>query len=209
MPIGITEEHEAALEEDVPARATERPLALVLHVEEHVVHPLPDLARHVVPRRAQGFARVVQRGEDRAGVTVVDGEEADDVVLAVGLVELREEAVRSDQVHERLPSELHPARQVHREDRVDVDETRRVLRALEVTAEPVEVVGETREHQAVSSTSTTHVSLLPPPCELLTTSDPLTSATRVSPPVVTYGSSRDRMKGRRSRWLGSRPSSES
>src|SRR5207253_2395007 len=106
---------------------------------------------------------------------------------------------RADQVDERLPPELHPPRQVHREDGVDVDEPGGVLRPLQVAAEPVEIVGEARQHQAASSTSTTQVSLLPPPWELLTTSEPLTSATRVSPPVVTYGSSRDRLNGLRSR----------
>ena len=33
--------------------------------------------------------------------------------------------------------------------------------------------------------STIHVSLLPPPCEEFTTSEPLRKATRVRPPVVT------------------------
>src|SRR5262249_29292301 len=144
-----------------------------------------------------------------AGVALVDGEETDDVVLTARLVELGELAARADEVDERLPAERYPARQGHREDGVDVDQPRGVLRALEVAAEPVEVVGEPRQHQAASSTSTTQVSLLPPPCELLTTSEPLTSATRVRPPVVTYGSSRERMNGRRSRWRGSRPSSVS
>ncbi len=36
-----------------------------------------------------------------------------------------------------------------------------------------------------TSSSSTHVSLLPPPCELLTTRLPFRKATRVSPPGIT------------------------
>src|SRR6185369_13206455 len=47
------------------------------------------------------------------------------------------------------------------------------------------------------------VSLLPPPCDELTTKDPLRNATRVRPPRVTYVFSPLNTNGRRSRWRGS------
>ena len=53
-----------------------------------------------------------------------------------------------------------------------------VLGPLEVARHPVERVGDPGEHQSRS----TQVSLLPPPCEELTTSEPSRSATRVRPP---------------------------
>src|SRR3954463_6728071 len=53
------------------------------------------------------------------------------------------------------------------------------------------------------SVSTIHVSLLPPPCEELTTSEPLRKATRVNPPVVTEVCGPLRMNGRRSTCRGS------
>ena len=64
-------------------------------------------------------------------------------------------------------------------------------------------------HRALGSGQlfSTQVSLLPPPCDELTTSDPLRSATRVSPPGTIVTFSPDRMYGRRSTWRGSiRPS---
>ncbi len=48
----------------------------------------------------------------------------------------------------------------------------------------------------------TQVSLLPPPWELFTISEPSWRATRVSPPVVTYGCSPVSTNGRRSTWRG-------
>src|SRR5690349_9770022 len=56
---------------------------------------------------------------------------------------------------------------------------------------------------------TIQVSLLPPPCEEFTTSEPLLSATRVSPPRDTYVPSPLRMNGLRSRWRGSTAPSHS
>src|SRR6266446_30361 len=55
--------------------------------------------------------------------------------------------------------------------------------------------------------SRTHVSLLPPPCDELTTSDPFLSATRVSPPGTIVTRSPYSTYGRRSTCRGSmRPS---
>ena len=54
-----------------------------------------------------------------------------------------------------------------------------------------------------ASPSSTQVSLLPPPCELLTTSEPRVRATRVRPPGMMVTSLPTRMYGRRSTWAGS------
>ena len=82
------------------------------------------------------------------------------------------------------------------------NQARVVLGPLQVAAEPVDTFGCTGEHQP-ASVSTIQVSLLPPPWEELTTSEPFRRATRVSPPAVTYCFSPCRMKGRRSRCRGS------
>src|SRR6202795_5027637 len=50
------------------------------------------------------------------------------------------------------------------------------------------------------SSSRTQVSLLPPPCEELTTSEPARRATRVKPPGMIVTFSPDKMNGRKSRW---------
>ena len=80
---------------------------------------------------------------------------------------------------------------VETELEIDIDEARGVLGALEVAAHPIEVVGDAGEHRSRfhdviltqrSHARSTHVSLLPPPCEELTTSDPRRRATRVRPP---------------------------
>ena len=54
--------------------------------------------------------------------------------------------------------------------------------------------------------SNTQLSLVPPPCDELTTSDPFFSATRVSPPgVMSTPLGETSTKGRRSTWRGARP----
>ena len=60
------------------------------------------------------------------------------------------------------------------------DRARAVVRALEVAAHPVEAVGDSGKHD-LSALEDPGV-LAPPPCDELTTSEPLRSATRVSPP---------------------------
>src|SRR5204863_4176029 len=63
---------------------------------------------------------------------------------------------------------------------------RQILGPFQVTAEPECIFCEPAEqHQPPPGDSTMNVSLLPPPCEELTTREPLRSATRVSPPRVT------------------------
>src|SRR5574341_2405763 len=53
--------------------------------------------------------------------------------------------------------------------------------------------------------SSTQVSLVPPPCEELTTSEPSRSATRVSPPGTSVTALPLNTYGRRSTWRGAIP----
>src|SRR5581483_10591132 len=105
--------------------------------------------------------------------------------------------------HQGLPLLLGPRREVEREVQVDVDEAGDALGALDVAPDPVDRVGGAAQHfctccslpaarRSVPSSAwtgggsgSTQVSLLPPPWEELTTSDPFLSATRVSPPGCT------------------------
>ena len=64
---------------------------------------------------------------------------------------------------------------------IHIKDARAGLRPLDVAAQPEAGIGNTAQH-AASDSSRTQVSLLPPPCEELTTSEPLRMATRVSPP---------------------------
>ena len=64
----------------------------------------------------------------------------------------------------------------------DVEHARGVLGALDVARHPEELVGGAAEHGDVPQSARTQVSLVPPPCDELTTSEPSRSATRVSPP---------------------------
>src|SRR6266850_2879383 len=90
-----------------------------------------------------------------------------------------------------------------------------MLRPLDIAAQPVERIGHPRQHlppraaegelQILAKhhlvhpvSSSTHVSLLPPPWELFTTRLPFRSATRVNPPGITTTFCPHRMYGRRS-----------
>ena len=68
-----------------------------------------------------------------------------------------------------------------RDAEAGLGEARHVLRALDLARHPEQVFGGPSEHLSVSPRRT-QVSLVPPPCEEFTTSDPFFSATRVSPP---------------------------
>src|SRR5690606_21273982 len=100
-------------------------------------------------------------------------------------MDAQEQVLGADRGDHRPPGEPHRARQVQLQQAADADQARGVLRTPEVAAEPVELAGDAGEHQAISSRSTTQVSLAPPPWEEFTTSEPSVIATRVRPPVVT------------------------
>src|SRR5437868_1585953 len=74
--------------------------------------------------------------------------------------------------------------------------------ALDISRGPVEIVRDSAEHYP-----STQVSLVPPPCDEFTTSDPSRRATRVSPPGTRSTVLPDSTYGRRSMWRGARPDS--
>ena len=80
---------------------------------------------------------------------------------------------------------------------VDIENPRVGLRPFNVAAQPETRVRNSAQHDT-SSWSRTHVSLLPPPCEEFTTSDPFRMATLVSPPGMITVFSPDRIYGRKS-----------
>ena len=95
---------------------------------------------------------------------------------------LRVEGLQGAEQTDALPRRRF-RRAVRGQADADLEQACRVFGALEIAAQPVQVVGHAREHLLATSThSSTHVSLLPPPCEELTTSDPRRRATRVRPP---------------------------
>src|SRR4051812_44496826 len=83
----------------------------------------------------------------------------------------------------------------------DLKQPRHVLGALHVARHPVEGGSGASEHQS----SSTQVSLVPPPWLELTTNDPFFSATRVRPPGVIRTLSPDSTNGLRSTWRGATP----
>ena len=86
-------------------------------------------------------------------------------------------------------------RQIELQVQIDADEARHVLGALDVARHPVDGIGHAAQQRpgltascmpSAALAASTQVSLLPPPCEEFTTSDPLRSATRVRPPGSTW-----------------------
>src|SRR5690606_31205416 len=103
----------------------------------------------------------------------------------------------------------------HRQLPGDVEQAGEALGALGVARHPEQVVGGSAQHfsfslpirvlRAPAYCSSTQVSLVPPPCEEFTTSEPSRSATRVSPPGTIWTPLPDSTKGRRSMWRGATP----
>ena len=100
-------------------------------------------------------------------------------------VQLVEQRSCAGNVDQRSPAKRQAHGQVHEQVGVDVDQAGGGVRAFEVAAEPIDPLGDPGQNGAVHSSSTTQVSLLPPPWDELTTVEPLRKATRVSPPVLT------------------------
>src|SRR4029450_6759665 len=90
-----------------------------------------------------------------------------------------------------------------------------ILRTLDVARHPINRICNAAQQRTLfashhatpcAEAPRTQVSLLPPPCDEFTTSEPFLSATRVSPPGRTKISFPYRMYGRRSTWRPSNPS---
>ncbi len=142
---------------------------LLPHVDADLLAHLARVLAGVRHARQQRLLAIAHRQ--------VDGEQRElDEPGALGVQGLQ----RAQDAH-ALPR-LRLRRAVGSERDADLEQPCGVLGALEIATQPVEVVGDARQHLATLIHSSTHVSLLPPPCDELTTSDPRRSATRVSPP---------------------------
>ncbi len=176
-------------EEFVAVRAVDTALDIVVGVHIQLVDQLPGFRRNHVPGGADVLPHHFDRAHHGTVVGVVGQQELHHVALVlvlVALFELRRTAVENHQV---VPADIDPGRQIEDDIGVDAHQPRGALHPLQVAGQPVDALGDARQHSGglhqLLSVSTIQVSLLPPPWEELTTSDPLTIATRVRPPVVT------------------------
>ena len=173
----------------------------VVHSQVKLIQPKPHLGRDDFPDGPGVLPRSTQAGDDRVGIVAVEGEKLNDILLRGLAVAFGEILVVACGVDQRLPLLACPIRRVEHEVEVDVDEARHIFRALDAAAHPVNRIRDATEHQvmapvaeiasapggaaspsAMTLSASTQVSLVPPPWEEFTTSDPGFKATRVSPP---------------------------
>ena len=174
------------------------------HEQEQLVDRLPHLARDLLAHRAGVLARKRDAVGDRIGVAVVPEHPVAHVDRGRLVVVLAVALLVTEQLHDlepRLPAILDLG--VEERVEVDVEEARDVLGALDVARRPVERFGDPAQHRRAPHLchARTHVSLLPPPCDELTTSEPGRSAVRVRPPgTMRVASVPESTNGRRSTW---------
>ena len=144
------------------------------------VQPVPLLGGDLLADVAGVFPRGDDAGEDRPFQPGIEREPLGEFVGIVGPLYF----LGAAQLHQQaLPAAVRTGRAlVQHQAQIHVKQARGVLRALDVAAHPVQAVGNAAQHWQVSYWLSTHVSLLPPPCEEFTTREPCFSATRVSPP---------------------------
>ena len=161
--------------------------------EVALVDFLPHRRADHVADRAGILPGRLQAAVDRVGVLLVVGEEFDHPRLVRQPVTVPEVGLVAEREHQRVPEPSVADRPLEREIERGLGGPRDVLGPLDLAVHPVDAFGDAGEHcgmkPQVPPDSTTHVSLLPPPWEELTTSDPFTSATLVRPPGSTKISS--------------------
>ncbi len=149
---------------------------------DDVLHRLPrnDPAKgsDVVPGPAE-------RRENAAGIAQIADHEAGHVALRGLVVEVGKGGFAAGDADQRGPAVREPCREVDHQVGVLGDQPRGALGALQIPTQPVGAFGRAGKGMAAHYRSTTQVSLLPPPWDEFTTSEPFRSATRVSPPMVT------------------------
>src|ERR1019366_67381 len=145
------------------------------------------------------FARRENSGKYGIGILRIEGEKAHHAGLRGCAVAFEKGSAVAGGVHDGLPLIGEVLRQVEHQIVIDVEEAGDVFGAFDVAAEPVDGVGDPAEQGygvchgyccwpppgVGEGAARTQVSLLPPPCEELTTSEPLRMATRVRPPGST------------------------
>ena len=146
------------------------------------IQRVPHLAGQRGPHDAPVFPRAFKAGGDRGRVVAVEKQIAFDVALHRVAVFVAEPVGGAGGPQERIPfvAIAMPDGRQKRDPRPHLQKPGHHLRPLDIAADPVEVVGGPAQHVIYSAS--TQVSLTPPPCEELTTSEPSRSATRVRPP---------------------------
>ena len=160
------------------------------HFQPRGIEVLVHLRRDRAAHRPRRLACCAQATVDRRGIGGVENHETQDVFgreLLIAFVEIGSEPGR-DQWHRPGfgPGEAGLDRLVRKQRHAigDIEQARGVFGPFDVAAHPVQLVGGATKHRIPWERypAITQVSLVPPPCDELTTSDPSRSATRVRPP---------------------------
>ena len=159
----------------------------VVDQQVEAVDVLPHLHRNDLAHRAGVLAGRAQAGYQGVCVVAVAQQESQRAVAVRLAVLLLEPRLVAGDVDQRIPLLGGAGRLVEHEAVVHVDEARHVVGPLHVAAHPVDGIGDPAQHgpAPVAPSASTQVSLLPPPWDELTTSEPLRRATRVRPPGST------------------------
>ena len=91
--------------------------------------------------RSRILARRAQAGEDRVRILIVEREKLDDLFFARFAVPLLEDFRIARRIDEGLPLVRRRQRQIELQMKIDVDETRHILRALDIARHPVNGIG--------------------------------------------------------------------
>ena len=175
------------------------PAAFRREQQVEAVDLLPHFRRDGLPYAARIFPGGQDARIDRTGILRVESQEAHHVLAGGAAVAFQKHRAVAGDVHDRLPLAGEFLRQIERQVVVNVQKSNHIFGAFDVAAQPVYGIGHPAQKgisvrhdyccwpplPAAAGASSTHVSLLPPPCEELTTSEPLRMATRVSPPGST------------------------
>jgi hypothetical protein len=92
------------------------------------------------------FAGAAQAGNDRVGILGVEREKMNHVLLGGLRVTFGERLVVARRIDDRLPLLLVARRAVEHQLQIDIDEARHVLGAFDVTAQPINGIGDTAQH---------------------------------------------------------------
>ena len=175
-----------ALQIVVPAAPAEAGVQPLAGEQVQIRDLFPDLARHHIARGAQVLARQRDGVQQRARMLRMREQKMHHRRLRVLADDITVDLVVAGDRDQGLPAEGDRTRQVQLQVGVHRDQPGGVLGALGIAAEPVHVVRDAGKQAAhADGSSTIQVSLLPPPWEEFTTSEPARIATRVRPPVVT------------------------
>ena len=142
---------------------------------------LPNLGGQRTAHRAGVFARCAQTGQDARRVALIAHHEVHHLARTHRLVALGVSGQQLADAQEAAPAALFRRLGLAQQRGlvIDVEHAGGVFGALGVARHPVQVVCSTAEH---GYSSRIQVSLVPPPWDEFTTSEPSCKATRVRPP---------------------------